>query len=94
MIRTFESRCVLKNDIIVLRPIFDITYKGKKQVEIYMWALHPEFFLFQQSRNCICYVPENEIKGGILGWTTSKFISLKFNNIAGFISDIDWVSGV
>ena len=30
MITTFEKRCVLKNYAIVLRPIFDKTYKGEK----------------------------------------------------------------
>ena len=48
--------------------------KVKKQVEIYMWALHHEFVLFQQSRNCFCYVPDNEIEGYILGWTTPFII--------------------
>ena len=38
-----------------------------------MWALHHEFFLFQKSRSYFSYVPENEIEGDILGWTTSKF---------------------
>ena len=71
MITTFENRCVLKNYLIVLRPIFDTTYKGKKQVKIYMWALHHELVLFQKSRNCFRYVLENDIEGGILGWTTS-----------------------
>ena len=36
-----------------------------------MWALHHELVLFQQSRNCFRYVPDNEIRGDILGWTTS-----------------------
>ena len=30
MIATFENRCVLKNYLIVLRPIFDTTYKERK----------------------------------------------------------------
>ena len=66
------KRCVLHFYIIVLRPIFDTIYKGGKRVKIYMWALHHELVLFQQSRNCFCYVPENNIEGGILVWTTSK----------------------
>ena len=48
MIRTFENRCILKNYVIVLIPIFDNTYKGEIQVEIYMWALHHELVLFQK----------------------------------------------
>ena len=77
MITTFENRCVLKKYLIVLRPIFDTTYKGKKQVKIYMWALHHKLVIFQQSRNCFCCVPENEIEGGILGCTTSPIIQGK-----------------
>ena len=71
MITTLK-RCVLKICVIVLRPIFDTTCKGKTQVEIYMWYLHHELVLFLQSRNCFCYVPDNEIEGDILGWTTSS----------------------
>ena len=44
----------------------------EKQVEIYMWALHHELVLFQKSRNCFRYVPENEIEGYILVWTMSR----------------------
>ena len=54
-----------------MRPIFNATYKGKKQVEIYMWDLHHKLVLLLESRNCFRYVPENEVEGGILGWTTS-----------------------
>ena len=71
MITTFENICTFKIYVIVLRPIFNTTYKGKKQVEKYMWAIHHELFLFQQSRNCFPYVPDNEIEGGILGWNPS-----------------------
>ena len=46
----WKQMCI-KKYLIVLRPIFDTTYKGKKQVEIYMWALHHELVLFLQSRN-------------------------------------------
>ena len=31
MITTFENRCVIKNYLIVLRPFFDTTYKGKNR---------------------------------------------------------------
>ena len=71
MITTFENRCVLKFYVVVLRPIFDTMYKGKKQVEMYMWALHHELVLFLQIMIFFRYVPENEIKGDILGWTAS-----------------------
>ena len=55
-----------------MRPIFNTTYKGKKkQVKIYMLALNHELVLFQKSRNYFRYVPDNEIKGDILRWTTS-----------------------
>ena len=33
MITTFDNIFVLKSYIIVLRPIFDTTHKGKKRVE-------------------------------------------------------------
>ena len=36
-----------------------------------MCTLHHKLVLFQQSGNCFCYVPENDIEGDILGWTTS-----------------------
>ena len=71
MITTFENICVLKFYVIVLIPIFNTAQKGKKQVKIYMWYLHHELVLLQQSRNCFCYVPDNDIEGDILGWTTS-----------------------
>ena len=71
MITIFENRRVLKNYVIVLRPIFDTTYKGEIQVEIYMKALHHELVLFQQSRNCLFYVPDNETEEDILGWNPS-----------------------
>ena len=58
-----KNRCVLKKYIIVPRPIFNTTYKGKRQVEICMWALHHELVLFLQSRNWFCYVAENETEG-------------------------------
>ena len=74
MITTYEHKCVLKIYIIVLRPIFDTTYKGEIQVKIYMWALHHELFLFQQSRNCFCYEPDNEIEEDILGWNPSIYV--------------------
>ena len=41
-----------------------------------MRALHHESVLFLQIRNCFCYVPDNEIEGGILGWTTSVAVNL------------------
>ena len=72
MITTFENRCVLKCCVIVLRPIFNTTYKGDIKVEIYMRALYHELVLFQQSRNFFRYVPENETKEEILGWNPCK----------------------
>ena len=51
MIKKFENRFVLKLYVIVLIPIFDTTYKGVIQVEIYMRALHHELVIFQQSRD-------------------------------------------
>ena len=48
--------------------------KREKQTEIYMWALHHKLVLFQQSKNFFHYVPENDIEGDILGWTTSWVI--------------------
>ena len=46
-----------------MRPIFSTTYKGKKQVEIYMLALHHELVLFQQSRNCFFMYWRVRLKG-------------------------------
>ena len=60
MITIFENRCVLKFYVIVLIHIFNTTYKGGKQVEIYMWALHHKLVLFQQSRNfLLCTIEWN-----------------------------------
>ena len=61
----------IKIYIIVLKPIFDTTYKGEIQFKIYTWALHHELVLFQQSTNCFRYVPENETKEDILVWNPS-----------------------
>ena len=36
-----------------------------------MRDLYHELVLFLQSRNCFCYVPENDTEGGILGWNLS-----------------------
>ena len=33
MITTFKNRCVLKTYVIILRPIFDTTYKGKNRLK-------------------------------------------------------------
>ena len=52
---------------IVLIPIFDPTYKEQKKVKKYVQALYHKLVLFLQSSNCFRYVPENEIKGDILG---------------------------
>ena len=56
-------------------PNLDTMYKVKQHVEIYMWALHHELVLFQKNRNYFRYVPDNEIEGDILGWTTSSISS-------------------
>ena len=72
MITTFENRCVLKKYVILLRPIFDTTYKGEIQVKIYMRALHHKLVLFQQSRNFFRYESENWIEEEILGWNPSS----------------------
>ena len=55
--------------------------QSKKQVEIYMWGLHHELVLFLQSRNCFHYVLEDEVEGGILGWTISKLLH-KIHDVA------------
>ena len=66
----WKQMCI-KKYVIVLIPIFDTTYKGEIQVEIYMWALHYELVLFQKSSNYFCYVPDNKIERYILGWNPS-----------------------
>ena len=63
MITTFENRCVLKFCVIVLRPIYDTTHKGKKQVKIYVWDLHHELVLFLQSRNFFAVYQRMILKG-------------------------------
>ena len=79
MITTFENRCVLKFYVIVPRPIFDTMYKGKNRskytCEIYITNLS----YYYKLGVFFCYVPENEIKGGILGWTTSIIIFVDNN---------------
>ena len=64
----WKQMCI-KTYLIVLKPIFDTMHKGKKQVKKYIWVLYHELVIFLQSRNCLCYVPDNDIKGDILGWT-------------------------
>ena len=54
-----------------MRPIFDPTYKKKKQVEKYIWSLYHELVLFQKIRNCFRYIPDNDIEGDILVWNPS-----------------------
>ena len=52
MITTFENICVLKNYLILLRPIFDTTYKGKNSLiytcEIYItnWSYSKKVGIF------------------------------------------------
>ena len=77
MITTFKNICVLKSYVILLRTILNTTHQGRKQVKIYMWALHHKLVLFQKGRNCFCYAPEKEIKGGSMGWTTLATIIYK-----------------
>ena len=61
MITIFENRRVLKKYLILLRPIFDTTYKRKKRQNIHV-----------SSTSRIGPIPtDNETKGDILGWTTS-----------------------
>ena len=72
MITKFENRYVLKFYVIVLRPIFDTTYKGETQVKIYMRALRHELVVFQKIMICFRYVPENEIEEDMLGWNPSN----------------------
>ena len=33
MITNFENRCVLKICVVLMRPIFDTTYKGEKSLK-------------------------------------------------------------
>ena len=68
MITTFEKRCVLNIYVIVLRPIFNTTYKGEIQVKVYMIYLHQELVLFQESRTCFRYVPDNDTEEDTLVW--------------------------
>ena len=71
MITTFEKIYVLKTYLILLRTIFGTTHKGGKEVKKYIQVLYHELVLFLKSRNCFCYVPDNDIEGNILGWTPS-----------------------
>ena len=72
MITTFESICVLKRYVTVLRLIIDTTYKREIQVEIYLRALHHELVLLKQSRIFFRYIPEDEMKEDISGWNPSN----------------------
>ena len=58
----WKQMCI-KKYVIVLIPIFDTTYIGEIQVKIYMWALHHELVLFQQSRNCFAMYQRRILKG-------------------------------
>ena len=64
----------MKFYVIVLILIFNTTYKGEIEIGIYIRDLHHELVLFQQSRNCFRYVPENDIEEDILGWNPSKVV--------------------
>ena len=66
-------------DVIVLRPIFDNTYKGEIQVKIYMGYLHHELVLFQKGRNYFLYEPDNETEWDILGWNPSRMLLISLN---------------
>ena len=68
--KIWKQMCI-RNLCYITQTYLQYNVQREKQVEIYMWALHHELVLFQQSRNCFCYVPDNEIKGDILVWTTS-----------------------
>ena len=50
-----------------------------------MRAPHHELVLFQQIKNCFCCVPQNEIEGDILGYTTSHD---KNNQTSEFIQSV------
>ena len=52
-------------------PILDKTYKQKKQIENYIFALYQKLVIFLKSRNCFRYVPDNDIEGGVFGLTLS-----------------------
>ena len=54
-----------------MRTIFDTTHKREIKVNIFMIALHNELILFQQSRNCFRYVPNNDIREDIFSWKPS-----------------------
>ena len=53
----------IKKYLLLLRPIFDTTYKGGKQVEKYMWAIHHKLVLLVQSRNFFAMYHRMRLKG-------------------------------
>ena len=63
-------------------------YKQKKPVKKYVWALYHELVLFLRYINSFRYIPENEIKGGILGCTPSYVCFLLNHTHATGINDI------
>ena len=64
----WKNMCVKKN-LIVLRPIFNTTYKGKNQVEKYMWLYFTNWSYSYKVGSPPRSVPDNDIIGDILGWT-------------------------
>ena len=62
--------CIKKSSYIT-ETYIQYNVQREKQVKKYIWVLYHELVPFLQSRNCFRYVPENEIEGGILGWTPS-----------------------
>ena len=65
--------------LVVLRKLFNPTYKQKKQVKKYIWDLYQRLVLFLQIRNYFCYVPGNDIEGEILVWTTPERVFFQIN---------------
>ena len=45
MITKIENRYVLKIHVVIMRPIFDTTYKRETYINIFMRALHHEMCL-------------------------------------------------
>ena len=93
----WKHMCI-KNDLILMRPIFNPAHKKNKQTKENIWYLYHELVLFLQSRNCFRYVPDNEIKGDILGWTPSQYRiilgSLLFLGMSRTLKNIKALIGV
>ena len=73
-----ENRYVFKNLSYSTKTYLWSKIQSKKQVEKYIWFLYHKLVLLLKSRNCFCYVPDNDTKGEILVWNPSQYHNVLF----------------